>query len=63
MVVFIQQIHANPQEKYVQFAPVHTWQVGEENTIEYYLPLGFDEHESDWIGIFKVNQTTGPRTL
>lgn len=30
------------------------WEVGEENTIEYTLPAGFEEQEADWIGIFKV---------
>lgn len=38
----------------VDFTPLHTWHIGEENTIEYNLPSGFDEHSSDWIGIYKV---------
>lgn len=39
----------------VEFAPLHIWKIGEENTIEYTLPLGFDEAGCDWVGIFKVN--------
>lgn len=42
----------------VDFTPLHTWHIGEENTIEYTLPSGFDEHSSDWIGIYKVNTRT-----
>lgn len=35
---------------------MHIWEIGEENTIEYTLPLGFDEAGSDWVGIYKVNK-------
>lgn len=38
----------------VEFTPMHTWNIGEENVVEYTLPLGFEEAESDWVGIFKV---------
>lgn len=38
----------------VEFTPMHTWHIGEENVVEYTLPVGFDEAESDWVGIFKV---------
>lgn len=49
------QVYENPLEKTVEFTPMHTWNIGEENVVEYTMPLGFDEAESDWVGIFKVN--------
>lgn len=47
-------MYDDPSDKMVEFKPVHIWQIGEENTIEYMLPHGFDEASSDWIGIYKV---------
>lgn len=40
----------------VEFTPLHLWNIGDENTIEYTLPPGFVEESSDWIGIYKVQQ-------
>lgn len=48
------QVYEDPSDKMVEFTPLHVWQIGEENTIEYSLPTGFDEASSDWIGIYKV---------
>lgn len=48
------QVYEDPTDKMVEFTSLHVWQIGEENTIEYSLPSGFDEASSDWIGIYKV---------
>lgn len=48
------QVYEDPTERTVEFTPMHTWQIGEENIVEYTLPNGFDEAGSDWIGIYKV---------
>lgn len=47
-------MYEDPTEKIVEFTPLHTWQIGEENVIEYTLPVGFDEAACDWIGVYKV---------
>lgn len=47
-------MYEDPTEKIVEFTPLHTWQIGEENVVEYTLPFGFDEASSDWIGVYKV---------
>lgn len=47
-------MYEDPSDKMVEFKSVHIWQIGEENTVEYTLPSGFDEASSDWIGIYKV---------
>ena len=49
------QVFDDPTEKMVDFAPIHIWQIGEENTIEYTLPTGYEEAENDWIGVYKVS--------
>lgn len=41
----------------VEFTPLHIWNIGEENTVEYTLPTGFEEASSDWVGIYKVTMT------
>lgn len=49
------QVFEDPTEKIVDFSPVNIWQIGEENVIEYTLPYGYEEAESDWIGVYKVS--------
>lgn len=49
------QVFEDPTEKVVDFSPVHIWQIGEENNVEYTLPFGYEEAENDWIGIYKVS--------
>lgn len=53
-VDLFEQVYEDPTEKIVEFAPKQIWQIGEENIVEYSLPLGFEEAGSDWIGIYKV---------
>lgn len=48
-------MYEDPTEKIVEFTPLHTWQIGEENVVEYTLPINFDEANSDWIGVYKVS--------
>lgn len=48
------QVFEDPTEKIVDFSPINIWQIGEENTIEYTLPFGYEEAENDWIGVYKV---------
>lgn len=50
----VNQVFEDPTEKIVDFAPIQLWQIGEENTIEYTLPMGYEEAENDWIGVYKV---------
>lgn len=50
---FTIQVYEDPSEKSVEFASIQLWQIGEENVVEYSLPIGFEEAGSDWIGIFK----------
>lgn len=56
------QVYEDPAEKMVEFAPFHTWQIGEENVVEYILPLGYDEGSCDWIGIYKVGPNIEMKT-
>lgn len=42
---------------------MHTWNIGETNVVEYTLPIGFEEAESDWVGIFKVRFDCYPSIL
>lgn len=44
----------DPTEKTIEFSPIQIWQIGEDNKIEYTVPNGYEEAESDWIGVFKV---------
>jgi hypothetical protein len=44
-----------PDEDVIEFAPMKIWRVGEENIIEYFLPVKFDEAAADWIGVYKVS--------
>ncbi|XP_031634308.1 inositol polyphosphate 5-phosphatase K [Contarinia nasturtii] len=55
---FTINVYEDPTDKFVEFTPLHIWKIGEENTIEYKLPNGFDEAHSDWIGIYKENFDT-----
>ncbi len=48
------QVFEDPSEKIVDFSPINIWQIGEDNTIEYTLPFGYEEAENDWIGVYKV---------
>lgn len=48
------QVFEDPTEKSIEFSPIPIWIIGEENKIEYTVPLGYEEAESDWIGVFKV---------
>lgn len=48
------QVHDDRDEYVVEFKPIDIWTVGEENTVTYILPPGYEEKESDWIGVFKV---------
>lgn len=50
----INQVFEDPTEKIVDFSPIQIWQIGEDNTIEYTLPIGYEEAENDWIGVYKV---------
>ncbi|XP_055317820.1 inositol polyphosphate 5-phosphatase K [Sitodiplosis mosellana] len=52
---FTINVYEDPTDKMVEFTPLHIWEIGEENNIEYTLPLGFDEMSSDWVGIYKEN--------
>lgn len=52
--VILFQVYEDPTEKIVEFKPLLTWHIGEENVIEYTLPNGFEEAGSDWVGIYKV---------
>lgn len=54
IVIVIGQVYEDPSDKIVEFTPLQLWNIGEENTIEYVLPSGFEEASSDWIGIYKV---------
>lgn len=48
------QVFDDPSEKNIEFSPVQLWQIGEDNKIEYTVPHGYEEAESDWIGVYKV---------
>lgn len=48
------QVFEDPTEKIVDFSPINIWQIGEDNVIEYTLPVGYVEAENDWIGVYKV---------
>ncbi|XP_063700047.1 phosphatidylinositol 4,5-bisphosphate 5-phosphatase A isoform X4 [Culicoides brevitarsis] len=48
----------DPTELVAEFEPINLWTVGEENTITYILPPGFEEKEADWIGVFKEHFTS-----
>lgn len=48
------QVFDDPTELMVEFKTINLWIVGDENTVEYILPTGFEELEADWIGIYKV---------
>uniref|UniRef100_A0A336MAV0 CSON012893 protein n=1 Tax=Culicoides sonorensis TaxID=179676 RepID=A0A336MAV0_CULSO len=52
------QVIDDPTELVAQFKPITIWSVGEENTVEYILPPGFEEKEADWIGVFKEHFTS-----
>lgn len=49
------QVVDDPTELVAEFEPLTIWSVGEENTVSYILPPGFEEKEADWIGVFKVS--------
>lgn len=48
------QVFEDPTEKVIEFSTIQIWQIGENNKIEYTVPNGYEEAESDWIGVFKV---------
>lgn len=48
------QVFDDPTEKTIEFSPILLWQIGENNKIEYTVPTGYEEAESDWIGVYKV---------
>lgn len=49
------QVFEDPTEKIVEFSTVALWLIGEDNTIEYTLPFGYEEAENDWIGVFRAS--------
>lgn len=49
------QVIDDPTELVAEFMPITIWSVGEENTVNFVLPPGFEEKEADWIGVFKVS--------
>ncbi|XP_055854182.1 phosphatidylinositol 4,5-bisphosphate 5-phosphatase A-like isoform X3 [Episyrphus balteatus] len=52
---FLIKVTEDPDELFVDFRDVPIWIIGEENTVEYYKPHGFEEEDNDWIGIYPSN--------
>jgi hypothetical protein len=36
------------------------WRMGEENIVEYFLPVKFEKAAADWVGVYKVSIWTIP---
>jgi SKICH domain len=46
---------SEPVEDVVEFGTISVWSNGEENAIEYFLPVTYEEEDADWIGVYKVS--------
>lgn len=50
---FLIKVFENPIERIIEFTHIPIWHLGDEHIIEFTIPDGFDEENSDWIGIYK----------
>ncbi|XP_062563541.1 phosphatidylinositol 4,5-bisphosphate 5-phosphatase A-like isoform X2 [Armigeres subalbatus] len=53
-----EQVYEDTTERTIMFKPIELWLVGEQNTIEYVIPAGFEESNADWIGIYREDFTS-----
>ncbi|XP_037908978.1 inositol polyphosphate 5-phosphatase K isoform X2 [Hermetia illucens] len=48
------QVFEDPAEKSIEFAYIPSWHIGEDNSILYTIPEGFEENDgTDWIAIYR----------
>ncbi|XP_062563551.1 phosphatidylinositol 4,5-bisphosphate 5-phosphatase A-like isoform X5 [Armigeres subalbatus] len=55
---FTIKVYEDTTERTIMFKPIELWLVGEQNTIEYVIPAGFEESNADWIGIYREDFTS-----
>ncbi|CAD7080441.1 unnamed protein product [Hermetia illucens] len=51
---FVIKVFEDPAEKSIEFAYIPSWHIGEDNSILYTIPEGFEENDgTDWIAIYR----------